>query len=342
MSKTYLHVVLLIISAIVVLDMLNSVRWKIPRKIYSLAKRQRNCLFLAYTLCLLGAGYLLSNSMSHLIIDKQIEELEIEGNTNSIKEFKKEDITTNISQQFFKLKAYESQVRKKVDALNDALNDLDRAEMLYEDDAPKKGKIFIIKGAAGGGYSPSSEIFRDWEAKTKNKKQIESNKKNDNKVSLLNNDLDQAISRLNSMPIGSPVTGTLSSEFGWRNSPFSRSKKSHFHQGVDISADAKTPINSTADGVVLYAGDYGAYGRVVIVAHKSGFETLYAHLSKVAVSSGQKICRGQNIGAVGTSGNSTGPHLHYEVRYNGSALNPQKYVESAKVIKQILQQKYDA
>lgn len=94
------------------------------------------------------------------------------------------------------------------------------------------------------------------------------------------------------------------------------------HRGVDLKGAYGTPIHATADGVVTYAGWMGGYGRIVIVAHRGGYETRYAHLSAIKVSKGARIKRGAIVGNLGNSGASTGAHLHYEVRINGEARDP--------------------
>ncbi len=323
--------------------MLNSSRFK-KNKLFLLPV-QTKILFICYILIILISGYLVSSQSLETIAKEEINNLPLEENlsdlTSTLDLEKKEDFSVNLNDELSRLKKYESQVKKKVDALNSALNELDRSEIVSEEDSPKKSKIksksnYFLKQGMGGGNSSSSPIIRDWE----NKNQINSEpKKPNNKISLLTNELDLTLSRLNSLPIGSPVSGLLTSDFGWRNSPFS--DKYQFHQGIDISTDKNTPITSTADGVVIFSGNYGDYGNCVIIIHNSGFETLYAHLAKTSVKSADKVCRGQIIGQVGTSGNSTGPHLHYEIRHHGSLLNPQKYVDSAGVIKHILQKKSD-
>jgi murein DD-endopeptidase MepM/ murein hydrolase activator NlpD len=121
-----------------------------------------------------------------------------------------------------------------------------------------------------------------------------------------------------------PVKGWLSSSFGYRRSPFTGVKE--FHKGIDVSTRAGSPIVASADGVVSFTGWDGGYGRVVLIKHGHGFETRYAHLKKSIVKKGQRVKRGETIGLVGTSGKTTGPHLHYEVHLNGVAVNPIRYV----------------
>ncbi len=117
-----------------------------------------------------------------------------------------------------------------------------------------------------------------------------------------------------------PVHGGLLSSFGRRVDPFSG--QGAFHSGVDLSAGVGTPIRATADGIVLHAHWAGAYGKLVVVDHGSGTHTYYAHLSRTDVIPGQDVRRGQIVGAAGATGRVTAPHLHYEVRQNGTPINP--------------------
>ena len=115
-----------------------------------------------------------------------------------------------------------------------------------------------------------------------------------------------------------PVTGTITSRFGRRSGGK--------HTGLDIANSTGTPIKAVADGVVTYAGYKGSYGRLVVIQHTNSVETYYAHCSRIYVSTGQQVNQGDVIAGVGSTGNSTGPHLHLEIRVNGVAKNPQYYL----------------
>lgn len=117
-----------------------------------------------------------------------------------------------------------------------------------------------------------------------------------------------------------PVTGTITSPFGWRSNPFGGSPE--FHQGLDIAAPSGTTVTAAAGGTVIMAQWYGGYGNYVLIDHGGGYSTGYGHLSAIYVSQGQSVTRGQAIGAVGSTGQSTGPHLHFEVRINGKPVDP--------------------
>lgn len=121
-----------------------------------------------------------------------------------------------------------------------------------------------------------------------------------------------------------PSSGTITSPFGYRTHPISGSYS--FHTGVDIGASSGSAIVAANNGTVISAGWNGGYGKCVIVDHGGGIVTLYAHCSSIYVSVGQSVSRGETIAAVGSTGNSTGPHLHFEVRVDGSYVNPIPYI----------------
>jgi len=112
----------------------------------------------------------------------------------------------------------------------------------------------------------------------------------------------------------------VTSRFGFRRHPIFRLRQ--FHQGVDIAAPRGSRVLAAFDGKVLFAGWYGGYGKLVILDHGGGTSTLYGHLSAILVKPGQVVARGQLIGNVGSTGYTTGPHLHYEVRQNGRPIEP--------------------
>lgn len=118
-----------------------------------------------------------------------------------------------------------------------------------------------------------------------------------------------------------PVTGTITSRFG-----ANESIRDHTHMGIDIAAPNGTDIKAAADGIITYAGWMSGYGNLVIISHENGIQTYYGHCSKLYVSKSEEVTAGEVIAAVGSTGNSTGNHLHFEIRKNGSQINPQKYL----------------
>ncbi len=129
---------------------------------------------------------------------------------------------------------------------------------------------------------------------------------------------------LASMPSIWPVQGFLTSRFGSRFSPFTGRRD--FHKGLDIGARKGTPIVAPAAGTVISAGIENGYGNVVRLRHGAGITTLYGHMQRIAVKVGQTVRRGTVVGYVGSTGRSTGPHLHYEVLVNGVNVNPLRYI----------------
>ncbi len=122
-----------------------------------------------------------------------------------------------------------------------------------------------------------------------------------------------------------PIYGFVRSGYGMRMHPLKRTKQ--FHKGIDIPAWIGAPVQATADGYVEFSGWGGGYGWIVVLSHQFGYQTIYAHLSEIDVSIGRKVYKGQIIGKIGTSGISTGPHVHYEIRHRRKALEPSKFLD---------------
>lgn len=129
---------------------------------------------------------------------------------------------------------------------------------------------------------------------------------------------------LSSIPSITPTEGYISSTFGHRISPFTGDRVKH--NGIDIGAPLGANVLATADGEVIYAGDAGTFGRVVVIDHGFGIITRYAHASRLLVETGAKVARGTSIAVVGSSGRSTGPHLHYEVMVEGKPVDPRGFM----------------
>ncbi|MEW5847864.1 MAG: M23 family metallopeptidase [Myxococcota bacterium] len=129
---------------------------------------------------------------------------------------------------------------------------------------------------------------------------------------------------LRSTPSMFPAQGWVTSEFGVRDDPYTAERT--MHSGMDLAGREGSPVLAPADGVVTFAGTKGGYGNLIILEHGHGYTTTYGHLSKILVKVGERVKRGHHIGAVGNTGRSTGPHLHYEVRINGIPVNPRLFV----------------
>ncbi|RUM99581.1 M23 family metallopeptidase [Pseudaminobacter arsenicus] len=155
-------------------------------------------------------------------------------------------------------------------------------------------------------------------------------------------ELDEALDMLDKMkketsrlPLANPAPGrSISSTFGVRKDPLLGTPA--LHSGMDFRLPAGSAARATAAGTVVKAGWNGGYGRMVEIDHGGGFATRYAHLSKIEVKEGQKIGKGEVVGRAGSSGRSTGPHLHYEVRHNGTAVNPVRFLKLGRQVSQYL------
>ena len=143
-------------------------------------------------------------------------------------------------------------------------------------------------------------------------------------MSVLQQSFDDRRLRLSNIPTIAPVKGIVTSGFGNRRDPFTG--RLAFHEGLDIVAPTGKEVHATGDGIVTKAGMETGYGRVVYVSHGFGVTSVFGHLSGFKVEQGQKVRRGQVIGFVGSSGRSTGNHLHYEIRLDGQSTNPLAYI----------------
>lgn len=126
-------------------------------------------------------------------------------------------------------------------------------------------------------------------------------------------------------PVGSPLEGTITSSFGFRSNPFGGGG-GESHKGLDISAPYGRPVKCTAEGKVVFAGYRGDYGNLVIISHGEEYQTYYGHLSQILVKEGQEVKVSTFIGKVGSTGRSTGPHLHYEIIRNNKKINPKTFI----------------
>jgi len=153
---------------------------------------------------------------------------------------------------------------------------------------------------------------------------VGADKLEDDNFTKLENDIDKITRTIKEYPLGRPSPGPISSYFGYRKDPFN--SKRAFHPGLDLNSNYGDKVVSTASGQVVRAGWCHGYGKCIVIKHHHGYKTLYGHLSKLKVKRGEKIDSGQDIGRVGSTGRSTGPHLHYEIIQNGKKINPYKYL----------------
>jgi murein DD-endopeptidase MepM/ murein hydrolase activator NlpD len=138
------------------------------------------------------------------------------------------------------------------------------------------------------------------------------------------NYLNRVIHNISYTPLGLPYRGAITSTFGHREDPFGNGVETH--KGMDIQGPMGGAVKAMAKGTVIFAGPKGGFGNCIILKHGNGFETLYGHLSKILVHTGDNIIIGQQIGNIGSTGRSTGPHLHYEIHQNGQKINPQSFL----------------
>jgi len=146
-------------------------------------------------------------------------------------------------------------------------------------------------------------------------------------LSLVEESLVRRDQLLSSTPSVAPVSGLITGGFGRRNDPFTG--RQAFHPGLDLSARRGTPVVTSADGIVVFTGAAGGLGRVIRVSHGFGYTTVYGHLDRTLVQPGDEVRRGDEIGLLGNTGRSTGPHLHYEVYADDRAVNPLYYILDA-------------
>lgn len=200
-------------------------------------------------------------------------------------------------------------LNNRVDAVEDTSRKLVEASGAQKDPQPAHGQ--------GGPAHPvdSAQALAALESKTA---RLERDLRN----------YEDFLRRTGNTPAMWPVVGKLESGIGGRRNPFG-GRRLEYHEGQDIDAAYGTPVQVTAAGKVTIAGWQRGYGNVVYVDHGNGLSTRYGHLSKIGVRVGDTVMRGQTIGLVGSTGRSTGPHLHYEVRINNQVVNPKRYLPGA-------------
>jgi murein DD-endopeptidase MepM/ murein hydrolase activator NlpD len=191
--------------------------------------------------------------------------------------------------------------------------------------APKNGTVNGTAGGTGGPYVPALPPFNA----SAFDRQLYS-------VKVARVEIDQLTRSLVSIPVRRPIAGEgeIMSGFGVRIDPFL--SRPAMHTGLDFRAEIGDPILVTANGTVTTAGWTGGYGKMVEVDHGNGFSTRYGHMSEIDVKVGQQVKLGQPLGKVGTTGRSTGPHLHYETRIDGEAVDPQRFLSAGSKLADVL------
>lgn len=150
-------------------------------------------------------------------------------------------------------------------------------------------------------------------------------KSKDDDYKLMKDASTALVYKFNSMPSVAPINSLVFSQMGWRTHPFSG--KSEFHQGVDIPTWVGCPVRAAADGVVVYSAWANGYGNMVMIDHNNGYKTIYGHNSRLLVKRGDRIFKGQVLAKAGSTGMSTGPHVHYQVEYDNKVINPNGFLD---------------
>lgn len=205
----------------------------------------------------------------------------------------------------------------EVDALDTEVREMLGLPVRTEEAIPSRGAQALPRGGPGRGVT-SDDIHLSL------KDAADSIEPTKERLTKLKEEVRQEQQRLAHTPSGWPVRGTITSRYGTRRSPYGRG--SEFHEGLDIAAPYGTAIRATGAGTVSYSGWRSGYGQIIVIQHGFGYQTVYAHNSKNKVSVGTSVQRGDVIAYIGSSGRSTGPHLHYEVIYQGVKKDPADYL----------------
>jgi murein DD-endopeptidase MepM/ murein hydrolase activator NlpD len=265
--------------------------------------------FLMTVLGILGAAVLAAGVTPHLV-------LRLRAQAAYLRQIEKEN--TALRQDKVRFEASLAQIGTQLDTFENVAGRLAKAVGLRDlpSSRPAGGE------AAGGTVSPGVQGLLDEELGALSARA----KTLDSSLLQLDHAWQARVRLLASTPSMMPVEGFFSDGFGWRNDPFTGERE--FHKGIDIVASTGTEVHATADGVVTSAGRMAGYGKMVHVSHGYGLGTRYGHLSEILVQPGQRVHRGEVIGRVGSTGRSSGPHLHYEVFRGAEQVQPLPYLEA--------------
>jgi murein DD-endopeptidase MepM/ murein hydrolase activator NlpD len=228
--------------------------------------------------------------------------------------------------------------QEKVETIELLNQEISKIEKQQEDIAQKQLELKRIMGIKGEN-NRSVEVSRggkggiDYGTRNRgNNAVLQQTLEIRTQLAIQEKELDELLARVNnnkayfrSIPNQWPAQGDISSEFGWRSSPFG-GRGDCFHGGIDIANDSGVAVAAAADGTVNFAGWKGGYGKVLEINHGYGYKTIYGHNSALLVSEGDKVKKGQEIARMGTTGRSTGPHLHFEVIKDGELQDPRIYL----------------
>ena len=266
--------------------------------------------------------------------DLEAQANELKGRLN-LEENKSDSTQTALSQQASKINEQDSkfnedldEFQKKTQELQDKLDELEKAK---EDIVNQLNSIKFLPGVASLPLTQPATLAVSYSSSPTQLLGYKLDSLSDNADEELSayHDLaetfDQIKPILEDYPCMWPIKGKVTSAFGTRQNPMGGSSW-EYHTGLDIAVPMNSDIKATGGGVVKFAGWDGGYGNLVIINHGMGLETYYGHNTKVLVKAGDTVTRGQVIAKSGSTGNSTGPHCHYEVRVNGVPVSPVKYV----------------
>ncbi|MCJ8500645.1 M23 family metallopeptidase [Desulfatitalea alkaliphila] len=223
---------------------------------------------------------------------------------------------------------------REIDLLKERIVTLDQFEeririLANLDQRDQQEGLFGVGGSAPEDLSPELDITRDHQQLMRRMhaqvRQLDNAAaRRSGSFATLVEKLEERKNILAHTPAIRPAQGWVTSSFEYRRNPFTG--KREFHRGMDIANRKGTPVVATADGVVSFIGERGAFGTLMVIDHGYGFTTRYAHLEKGLKQKGDRVQRGEVMAKMGSSGRSTGPHLHYEVRLNGVPVNPENYI----------------
>ncbi|HXM79240.1 MAG TPA: M23 family metallopeptidase [Thermoanaerobaculia bacterium] len=230
--------------------------------------------------------------------------------------------TSHRDRQYLQVVADNARLKSSSTALQARLEGLSRQLTAFE---TRTRRLAIVAGLAESGRTGAGgPLLSDlpWSSLDERSATVGS------RLSALEGQFARRETLVSSTPTVAPVRGLLNSGFGVRRDPFTG--EGAFHAGLDISTLRNEPVLATASGIVVKSGWRGDYGKAVEIDHGTGYRTVYGHLATILVRDGQKVQRGERVGLVGSTGRSTGPHLHYEVRQGDRILNPLEYILDAK------------
>lgn len=241
-----------------------------------------------------------------------------------------EEINQQQKQEIVELKNICAEVQEKLETI-DNLQIIVKSLVGLEDSSEKEEDVeqSISRLPSRGGPSLRRDFFLD---ASKNDIEIQIRElsslldESHEELNSLIEDVEVKLRYLDAKPNLMPTTGRITSGFGYRKNPFGRGRE--FHNGIDIANNSGTKIKAAGSGVVTFAGYNGGYGRYIIISHGYGYQSVYGHNRKLLVKVGDKVEKGQVISEMGSSGRSTGPHLHFEVRLNGNPIDPMKVINN--------------